>query len=135
MKNKKFVAGWVSRAESNLTIAKSGRASKKVLYDDLCFECQQAVEKSLKAILISIDKEFEKTHSIERLLESIKEAKIDLPSIINQATFLTSYATTTRYPGDYIPATKEDYKKALKIAEKVFRWTKIILEKKNEELF
>lgn len=133
--NEEFVSKWLQKAESNLEIAKIGKVSKKVLYDDLCFECQQAAEKSIKAILISIDKKFEKTHNIEDLLELIKKSGIDIPKPLKESIQLTSYATTSRYPGDYIPASAGDYKKALNIAEKVLKWAKSVTIEKSQKLF
>ena len=58
MRNEKFVAEWLRRAKSNLERAKAGRICEDILYEDLCFACQQAVEKALKALLISINREF-----------------------------------------------------------------------------
>jgi len=42
---------------------------------------------------------------------------------------LTAYAVDTRYPGDYEPVNKEEYKEALKIAEDVFKWLDNIINK------
>jgi HEPN domain-containing protein len=47
MKNRHGVEEWLRRARSNIARAKIGRISEDVLYEDLCFDCQQAVEKSL----------------------------------------------------------------------------------------
>lgn len=58
MKNEEFVAEWIRRAKSNLERARAGKVSEDILYEDLCFDCQQAAEKAIKAFLISIDKEF-----------------------------------------------------------------------------
>lgn len=58
MKNKEFVTEWLRRARSNLERAKTGKIRDEILYEDLCFDCQQSVEKAIKALLISIDKEF-----------------------------------------------------------------------------
>jgi len=52
MKNEVFVKDWLKRARSNLAVAAAGKTSEEVLYEDLCFHCQQSVEKSIKALLI-----------------------------------------------------------------------------------
>lgn len=44
--------GWLRYARENLAHAEAGRAAS-VLNDYLCFDAQQAVEKALKAVLIS----------------------------------------------------------------------------------
>ena len=129
MKNKKFVLEWLHRAESNLEIAKAGKISDKVFYEDLCFECQQAVEKSIKAILISIDKKFEKIHNIERLFKFLEEEGEEIPEEIKEAKSLSDYAVDSRYPGDYDPVDQQDYEKALNLAEKVVKWANSMIKK------
>jgi len=51
MKNREIILNWLKSARSNLERAKMGKVSQGILYEDLCFDAQQAVEKSLKAIL------------------------------------------------------------------------------------
>jgi HEPN domain-containing protein len=53
MKNDNDLAlEWLNRAISSFEKAKSASTISYVYYEDLCFDCQQAVEKSLKALLI-----------------------------------------------------------------------------------
>ncbi len=102
MKNREIILNWLKRARSNLERAKIGKVSQGILYEDLCFDAQQAVEKSLKAILIKLNQSFPKTHSIGILLKLIEEAGVEIPKNINQAKLLTAYAVDARYPGDYV---------------------------------
>lgn len=51
MKNKEFVIEWLRRAKSNLERARVGKIKDEILYEDLCFDCQQAVEKTIKPYL------------------------------------------------------------------------------------
>jgi HEPN domain-containing protein len=53
MKNREIIKDWLIHAESNLYRARIGRSSDKILYEDLCYDCQQAAEKSLKSLLIA----------------------------------------------------------------------------------
>lgn len=129
MKNREIILNWLKRARSNLERAKMGKVTRGILYEDLCFDAQQAVEKSLKAILIKLNQSFPKTHSIGVLLKLIEEAGVEIPENINQAKLLTAYAVDARYPGDYEPVNKEEYKEALKIAEDVFKWLDNIINK------
>jgi len=128
MKNREIILNWLKRARSNLERAKMGKVTEGILYEDLCFDAQQAVEKSLKAILINLNQYFPNTHSIGILLKLIEEAGVEIPKNINQAKLLTSYAVDARYPGDYEPVSKEEYKEALKIAEDVFKWLDNIIK-------
>jgi HEPN domain-containing protein len=122
MKNKEDATKWLKRAKSNLERAKIGRVNDEILYEDLCYDCQQAVEKSLKALLIGIDKEFPFTHSISRLLELLNEEQIEISEDIKQSIVLTDYAVKTRYPGEIEPVTKEEYDEAVKLATLVYEW-------------
>ena len=128
MKNKEFVMEWLRRAKSNLARARCGKIKDEILYEDLCFDCQQAVEKAIKALLISIDKEFPPIHSIARLLEIVSETEIKIPAEIQEAIDLTDYAVNTRYPGEREAVTKEEYDEAIAISEAVYRWVSGIIK-------
>ena len=131
MKNEDIVGSWLKRAKSNLELAKVGKASKGILYEDLCFDCQQAVEKSLKALPVSINVEFPWTHLVARLIELVEANGIDVPEEVKNSIPLTEYAVNTRYPGDYEPLDETDYKAALEIAERVVNWVEKEIHKKQ----
>ncbi len=116
MKNKDIISEWLKRARSNLERARAEKISDEILYEDLCFDAQQAVEKSLKALLVRLDKPFPKTHSIGMLLKFIEETGVEIPDDINRSKILTDYAVDTRYPGMYEPVSEGEYKEALKLA-------------------
>jgi len=115
MRNEKFVAEWLRRAKSNLERAKAGRICEDILYEDLCFDCQQAVEKALKALLISINREFPPTHSIARLLELIEDTGINIPDEVKNAVELTDYAVKARYLVRWNPLPKKNTKERLRL--------------------
>ncbi len=130
MKNKKFVLEWIKRAKSNLERAKAGQVSKDILFEDLCFDCQQSVEKALKALLMSQDVDFPLTHSIGRLLELVESIGIEIPETVLQAAELTEYAVSARYLGELEELRQQEYEEALEKAIKTFEWVKKII--KNE---
>lgn len=119
MKKENNINEWLKRAKSNLERAKIGKLSDDILYEDLCYDTQQAVEKSLKALCIKFDIIFPKTHNIEYLIELLEKNDIIINNNIETAKILTNYAIETRYPGEYEPVDKYEYLKALKIAENV----------------
>lgn len=43
-------AEWLRRACSNLARARADRSVPEALYEDLCFDAQQAAEKAIKAV-------------------------------------------------------------------------------------
>lgn len=122
MTNRALVEDWLKRAQSNLERAKAGKASDAILLEDLCFDCQQAVEKSIKAFLVHLNLKFEKIHSISRLLKQIEDTDIVVPDEIKETSQLTVYAVDTRYPGDYDPVTEEEYQLVLSMAERAVKW-------------
>ena len=93
------------------------------MYEDLCFDAQQAAEKCLKGLLIYLGKKAPRTHSIGHLLNLIRRSgKFPVPQEVNEAVILNEYAVTTRYPGDWEPVTEQEYREAVEIAETVWRW-------------
>ena len=44
---------WLAYARSDLALVREGRHNADVFLEALCYHCQQAVEKSLKAVLIA----------------------------------------------------------------------------------
>lgn len=46
MNDRQLAEEWLKRAKSNLKRAKSGRFSEEILFEDLCFDCQQTIEKA-----------------------------------------------------------------------------------------
>lgn len=134
MKNEALVDGWLKRTHSNLERAKAGKVSEEILLEDLCFDCQQAVEKAVKALLVHLDIEFEKIHSISKLLRQVEGTGITVPEEVKEAAELAVYAVDTRYPGDYDSVTEPEYRQALAVAEKAVKWVEETIEhiKKNE---
>jgi HEPN domain-containing protein len=114
---------WFKRAKSNLARAELGRKTPDILYEDLCFDAQQAAEKALKGIMIFLEINTPKTHSIGYLLRLIEESgKVQVPESLKEAVILTDYAVTTRYPGDWEPIDEAEYKQAVFLAQEVYRW-------------
>ncbi|MFP3090424.1 HEPN domain-containing protein [Treponema sp. TIM-1] len=111
---------WLDRAKSSLLISKT-RTDENVFYEDLCFQAQQAVEKSLKGLLIFYNVDPEKTHNLVSLIKELSKY-IELPKEIDETVILNDYAIQTRYPGDYTPVEEEEYNNAIMLAEKWVKW-------------
>jgi HEPN domain-containing protein len=102
-----------------------------VLHEDLCFDAQQAAEKAIKAVLVNRSVEFPKTHSIVDLLSLAYQSGQNIPDQIRQAGVLTRYAVETRYPGLAEPPSKEDYQRAVTLAEQVVRWAENLISSEH----
>lgn len=123
------VREWVAKAENDLKSAAHLLTMKDCPVDNVCFNAQQCVEKYLKALLITQGLDFPKTHDLGELLVLIP-ARLR-PSLDNdEQDRLTDYATVTRYPGNYEPISLTEARQAVKIARRVRREVRKLLEKK-----
>ena len=69
--------------------------------DSIAFHCQQAAEKYLKALLVSLQVEFPKTHDLEELLDVLSTVAADVASDLEGVKFLSPFGVKIRYPGDF----------------------------------
>jgi HEPN domain-containing protein len=111
---------WLNRAKSNLIQAKGEKPG--VYREDLCFQAQQAAEKSLKALLLHRGVRFPYVHDLAELIELLEQQGEGIPSKIREVARLTNYAVEARYPGLAEPVTSEEYEIAVALAEGVIRW-------------
>jgi HEPN domain-containing protein len=117
---------WMTRARSNLALAKAIKPAE-TLWEDLCFNVQQAAEKAVKAVLISRGVEYPKTHDLRDLLSLADPTGQTLGPQIWNAADLNDYAVSARYPGAFEPVTEEEYRRALETAEAVVRWAAAVV--------
>jgi len=116
---------WLKRAKSNLAMAKIKKPEES-LWEELCFNAQQAAEKALKAVLLFHSVKFPYVHDLEVLITIMEQNGISVPEIIKRATDLTEYAIETRYPG-IEPVSEEEYRQAVLLAEGVLSWAESII--------
>lgn len=111
---------WIVRAKSSLALATA--ITPGVLYEDLCFQAQQAAEKALKAVFVSRKIPYQYTHDINALLSGLEQNGIEIPLPLWDAVTLTSFASDTRYPGTATPVTQEEYTNAVRLAREILHW-------------
>lgn len=109
-------------AKSNLNLAEEGGRLKGVLFEDLCFNAQQAAEKALKSVCLAKGLDFPKTHSIVHLIDILEAGEVPVPETVRNADVLTQYAVQSRYPSWAEEVTKQEYKEALELAARVVFW-------------
>lgn len=68
------VGRWRSMARGDLAYAEKSLALGSSFADKVCFHCQQAAEKALKALLVSMSIRPPKTHDIRSLLAVVTPA-------------------------------------------------------------
>ena len=109
---------WIKIALEDLEAAKC--LIKEELYRMVCYHSQQAVEKSLKAILTEHQADFKKTHNIIDLKNEAVSFGYEIKFADEDLVFLNSIYRI-RYPSDtgllpYSEPNKEDAEKAINIA-------------------
>lgn len=119
---------WLSRARGNLTLAEKGGRLKGVLFEDLCFNAQQAAEKALKAACLAQGLDFPKTHSLVHLMDILEMAGVKIPKNVRDADILTQYAVQSRYPSIIEEVTRSEYREALKLAAGVVFWAEKLIK-------
>ena len=117
MTNEEYIQEWINKAQKDI---KTVEIMKE--YEDMteiiCFHCQQAVEKYLKALLIKNGEEITKTHNIDYLLNKCIKYNNEFEEFLG--TPLSEYAVDTRYHDvRYIPS-KEETEEAINIVNRCF---------------
>lgn len=121
-------ADWLRIARSDLALARIPLQGE-ILRETLCFHAQQAVEKSLKALLLEVGVALPRTHSIERLIDLLPEQVLRAP-FLRESAKLTIYATAFRYPGEEEAMTESEYQEALRLAGEVVCWAEVQISRK-----
>jgi HEPN domain-containing protein len=111
---------WLRQAHSDLAMAVY--ASAGGFLAQACYHCTQAAEKALKALLLALDQEPPRTHSIERLLLQVEELGIETTPLRQlPLKSLQRMTTASRYPdGDEAPVDlfdERDAALALEVAQ------------------
>ena len=107
-----FIKQWLAKANEDLFVVKRLTDNEIIATSSVCFHCQQAVEKFLKAYLIANGVDIQRTHNIEFLLAECSDIDKDFADIDPKE--LSDFGVDARYPGDmYIPGKEEtlEYKK------------------------
>jgi len=81
-------------------------------------------------VLLNLRVPFPYHHDLAELLDLVQKAGKSVPKPVKDAGRLTMFAVVTRYPGIAEPVAREDYKRAVRIAEKVLRWAETLITKK-----
>jgi len=116
---------WVEYAEEDLIMAKSALRRSKPLTISSCFHSQQCAEKYFKAILVSQNIEFPKTHDLLILNTLCTNAGILTGFTKEDLGRLSGYAVRTRYPGNQ--PNPEESKDALEIAMNIRKFARAFL--------
>ncbi len=130
-KAKEYVQAWISKADSDLKNAGLilSACGELLPFDTVCFHCQQAAEKFLKAFLVYHDKTFPHSHNLADLVAECVQVDENFASIQRKAETLTPFAVEIRYPDDFYMPPRKEAEEAYRIATEIkdFILTKIEL--------
>ncbi len=115
-----LVRAWLVKAKNDLETARLLIQQERRLLDVAVFHCQQAGEKSVKAVLTARDIVFPKTHSIEELVDLCTLSDPPFASFRTQAKELTPLAHRFRYPADTVEPTPAEAAYVLQAAERLY---------------
>jgi len=96
---------WLQKAQSDLRSIEILMADSKPPLDSVCFHAQQAVEKTLKALLTAYGTSFPKTHDLARLVHLLP-LKVDLCLDEQTLAELTYFAVGSRYQTEFVEYTR-----------------------------
>jgi len=118
---RKLLAEWLRKADADLEVAKHLFNEGAIYPNAIAFHSQQAAEKYLKAFLTWHQVAFPKTHDLEALLDLVEFENTSLAESLRDIIILTSYGIELRYPGDIPDTTDKEARKAVELADKVYR--------------
>ena len=113
---------WVAKAANDLLNADNNLKSEIIPFDTVCFHCQQAAEKFLKAFLVGKGQPYPITHDLLLILEKILPLNGDAENLRDTLAILMPYAVEIRYPDDWYMPSKEDAGEAMDAVNKVKQW-------------
>ncbi|MCJ7578424.1 MAG: HEPN domain-containing protein [candidate division Zixibacteria bacterium] len=114
-----LINSWIDKANKDLLTAEHELSFPNVVTESVCFHCQQAVEKYLKAYLVFLSITFAKTHEIGELITKCESKDKEISVFKEEADKLTDYAIEIRYPDDWYEPTFNEAKEAFTIARKI----------------
>jgi HEPN domain-containing protein len=119
-----FVKPWIQRADNDISSAYFlTKEMHPIPTEIVCFHCQQAAEKYLKAFLAYNDQEPPKTHDLIELARLCNNFDKDFLLLIQKCEYLLPFAIQTRYPSK-IELGDEDVKTALAYAQAIIEFVK-----------
>ncbi|MEM3489235.1 MAG: HEPN domain-containing protein [Nitrososphaerota archaeon] len=130
------VRKWLIKAMNDYKTAEKliNLPEEEVITDTLCFPCQQAVEKLLKAFLINAGVDFGRVHSLEYLIKLCSNLDDEFEGLYEITANLTDSVVEVRYPDEfYIPTineAQEAFESARRVKDFIFEKLKI----KEEDL-
>ena len=91
---------WLEFARMDLSAAEYLLTMHPLPIEIICYHCEQAAEKFLKATLVQFDREPPKTHDLIQLCKLCCEIDAQFEQIADACIELTPYGVQVRYPSN-----------------------------------
>ncbi len=124
---------WLLKAKNDLLNADNNLKAAQIPLDTVCFHCQQAAEKLLKAYLAAKGQTWPITHDLFLILEKILPFNAAAERLRDDLAVLMPYAVDIRYPDDSAMPSGQDASEARQAAGHVLKWLETILPKLFQE--
>ncbi len=118
---------WIAKAKNDLLNADNNLKAEEIPFDTVCFHCQQAAEKLLKAYLVANGKSYPISHDLVLILEEILPMNSSAEILRDDLALLMPYAVEIRYPDDWFMPTEEDAKEAREAVSRVLSWLQNVI--------
>jgi len=113
-----IVDEWLKFAENDLEVVRILSNHHPMQLEIICYHCQQATEKALKAYLLHNDQIPPKIHNLESLVDLCVELSTDFNEIVEECEYLNPFGVQPRYPFGF-ELVDSDAMNAAKRSEKV----------------
>lgn len=115
-----IIREWLEKAEEDYGFVSHVISDEETFFAPLCFHCQQAAEKHLKAFLIAKGRPLRKIHSLKALLRECSEIDGDFGQLSTDSKELDPYYIDTRYPVSWPTGfSRQDAQKAFEAAGRI----------------
>jgi HEPN domain-containing protein len=126
-----IVKQWCFLANEDLRLAEFASVNMwPTPLEIICYHCQQAVEKYLKAFLVLHGKKPPYIHDLVELLKQCETINENFSQISDKCSVLTEYGVRLRYPGE-LQIEQRDMNLAVNYAKEIYSF----LQKESPKLF
>ncbi|GIK36816.1 MAG: DNA-binding protein [Chloroflexota bacterium] len=123
----------LTKADQDLVAVGKWLADPDISDEIIGFHIQQAIEKSLKAVLLYQAIDYPHTHNLGLLIDLCRNNQIQVPSAFLQVDIFNRFAVQWRY--DLLPTTPKmalDRQAAYHLAEQVWNWAKNLVNETSQ---
>ncbi|MFN0036350.1 MAG: HEPN domain-containing protein [Saprospiraceae bacterium] len=109
---------WLAKGDRDFALVRDMSPNWEAYPDLICYHCQQAAEKYLKALLLHVGQPIKRTHDLEEVLDLLAAAGLPVSAEhFNHAVIINDYAVLTRYPSLAHDPSEADVFEAIGSAE------------------